>query len=367
MKHSGVARGRGFFAILLLAPILAGCAARAVPDGWAAPVASGDIVVVHTESGALEAFRVQGSSATSVWRYPLSDTDPELKAVYATPLVMGDRVYVADYEGSVLALNVADGRPVADWVPPKADGRFVASPVVDPNGRMILVTDNGDVLTLDLATGALSTPVARLDGRVWSSPVLSGETLYVASVDRRVEAISIPDGAVRWEDTDSPVAGDLALGAGSLLVGGFDQRVRAFDLGASGDERWAFDSNTWFWARPLVADGTVYVVDVDGILFALDADTGAEQWRSSETFGEVRAEPALVGGLILVASREGTIAAYDASSGALRWGPVDPEQGQLLANPLVLDSGEVLYVSNEGSLLRVEPTSGNVTVLFERS
>jgi outer membrane protein assembly factor BamB len=302
-----------------------------------------------------------------VWTYPLQDTDPPLKAVYSTPVVLGDRVYVADYEGSILALNVADGRPVTGWEPPQVNGRFVGTPVLDANGRLILVTDAGDVQLLDLATGSLSAPIATIDGRVWSSPVLSGDTLYVASIDRRLQAISIPDGAVEWEDTDSPIAGDLALGAGSLLVGGFDQRVRAFDLGTAGQERWSFDSNTWFWARPLVVDGTVYVVDVDGIVFALNADSGVERWRSTASYGEVRAEPALAGGLLVVATRDGTLAAFDPTSGALRWGPVDPEQGSLLANPLVLDSGDVLYVSNTGSLLRVAPASGAVSILFERS
>jgi outer membrane protein assembly factor BamB len=81
----------------------------------------------------------------------------------------------------------------------------------------------------------------------------------------------------------------------------------------------------------------------------------------------VRAEPALVGGVLLVATRDGTLAGYDAASGDLKWGPVDPAQGQLLSNPLVLDSGDVLYVSTSGSLLRVAPATGDVSVLFVRS
>lgn len=354
---------------VLLLPLLAACASIASPEGWAAPVADGDRVIVHTESGRLTAFNLGGGGATAVWEYPLGDEDEELEAVYATPVVHGGRLYAAGYSGAVVALDLATGRPAAGWVTPRFDDRLVATPVVDEaNGQLIVVTEGGDVHAIDLDSGAASVARSQLDGRVWSAPVLAGDTLYVGSIDRSLTAVSTADGAIQWQDTESAIAGDLSVTGGLLLVSAFDQRVRAFELTSSGTERWSFPSDTWFWARPAVADGVVYAVDVDGFVFAIDAESGAEIWRSLTSYGEVRAEPAVVGNAVLVGTREGVLFALDRDTGTDLWPePVDPDLGRLLASPLVLDSGGVLFVTDSGALLRVDPVRSDVTVLFQRS
>jgi outer membrane protein assembly factor BamB len=57
-------------------------------------------------------------------------------------------------------------------------------------------------------------------------------------------------------------------------------------------------------SSPAVAGGTVYVGSFDDHLYAIDAETGQEQWRF-ETDEWVRSSPAVAGGTVYVGSFDG--------------------------------------------------------------
>lgn len=69
---------------------------------------------------------------------------------------------------------------------------------------------------------------------------------------------------------------------------------------------------------PVAAAGRVYLAGSDGIVRALNADTGQEQWRAY-TGGSVRFPPTIAHGLALVGSDDGWAYALDAADGRLVW------------------------------------------------
>lgn len=75
--------------------------------------------------------------------------------------------------------------------------------------------------------------------------------------------------------------------------------------------------------------------------------------------------PALSEDVLVIATRDGWLIGLDPGNGTELWAR-DVLQGALLADPLVLESG-ILYVSEQGSLLRVAPATGAVETLFVRS
>ena len=149
-----------------------------------------------------------------------------------------------------------------------------------------------------------------------------------------------------------------------LIVPTLQSQVIALDA-KTGERRWAFTGDNWFWARPLVVGDVVYVPSTSGTVYALDRATGTERWRSTSVRGEVRSAPVLSGGALIVASRKGLVAALDPATGAERW-TRQLEKTAFLADPLVLESG-VLYVAENGTLYRVTaPDQGTVDVLVKR-
>lgn len=59
----------------------------------------------------------------------------------------------------------------------------------------------------------------------------------------------------------------------------------------------------WVWCDPLIADGSMLVGDVKGGFYALDARDGRVQWRS-QVGGAIRAQPVVVGDSIYVVASD---------------------------------------------------------------
>jgi len=183
----------------------------------------------------------------------------------------------------------ATGRPAAGWTLPGADlanTRYVASAITST-----------DVSTLGVAwTVPLTISTAHTDGAIATTPVIVNGVVYVQDLDSNVYAISMATGKVLWtHDYNSPNGGpDGVTVAGGVVYAATNHAAVALDA-ATGAQ---------LWSRTLIANdhegidmapgydhGTVYVSTVPvnplvaeyggggkGILWALNAQTGAPEW-----------------------------------------------------------------------------------------
>jgi quinohemoprotein ethanol dehydrogenase len=139
---------------------------------------------------------------------------------------------------------------------------------------------------------------------------------------------------------------------GVMYTSGNLGRVYAFDA-ATGKELWTFtpevDGQTNRYAccdqanrGVQVAGGKVYVAALDGVLYALDARTGAVAWKTDTIADHTRGytstgAPEIAGNLVIIGNAgaemdtRGYVTAYDADSGKQAWRfwtvPHDPKQG----------------------------------------
>ena len=71
---------------------------------------------------------------------------------------------------------------------------------------------------------------------------------------------------------------------------------------------------------PVVADGAAYVSANTAGVYALNAETGAQLWRSpKEGSLPVMAAPAVVDGVVYVNAEDGNLYALDSATGELLW------------------------------------------------
>ena len=106
------------------------------------------------------------------------------------------------------------------------------------------------------------------------------------------------------------VAGDLVLAPSQ------DGILHAIQL-ADGIERWRFGPGTSVTA-PYAENGRVFLTDGHGIVHALDLETGAELWHSSDVL-ESATSPTSGNGLVIIGTGGGEIVALDSGTGARRW------------------------------------------------
>jgi len=187
----------------------------------------------------------------------------------------------------------ATGRPAAGWTQPGADlanTRDVASAIT-----------SADVSKLGVAwTVPLTMSTAHTDGAYATTPVVVNGVVYVQDLDSDVFAISLATGKVLWtHDYSSPNGGpDGVTVAGGVVYAATNHAAVALNA-ATGAQLWSRtltgNDHEGIDMTPGYNRGTVYVSTVpvnptvgeylaggQGILWALNAQTGTPEWSWNE-------------------------------------------------------------------------------------
>jgi glucose dehydrogenase len=183
----------------------------------------------------------------------------------------------------------ATGRPAAGWTLPGADlanTRDVASAITSAN-----VSELGVAWTVPLT---IST--TRTDGAYATTPVIVNGVVYVQDLESNVMAISLTTGKVLWRhDYNSPNGGPDGVNVADGVVYAATNSAAVALSAATGAQLWSRtligNDHEGIAMAPGYNHGTVYVSTVpanatvgqylpggEGILFALNAQTGAPEW-----------------------------------------------------------------------------------------
>ena len=113
-----------------------------------------------------------------------------------------------------------------------------------------------------------------------------------------------------------------------------------------GDALWRFTADGFVESSPSVVDGTVYVGDEAGVLYAIDTETGDLRW-SVETGEQLRTAAQVVDGTVYVGSTDHSVYAFDAETGTERWEFVTGSY----VNSSPTTVGDTVYVGSEDNIL----------------
>ena len=234
--------------------------------------------------------------------------------VWSSPSVVGGTVYVGSFDGSVYALDAADG--TEQWA--FETGEPIASSPVVADGTVYIGSNDNTVYALDAADGAEQWTF-ETGGSVQSSPAVVDGTVYIGSWDSNVYALDAVDGTEQWAfeiEGGADISSSAAVMDGTVYVGGGGSgNVYALDAG-DGVEQWRWETGT-VYSSPAVVNDTVFIGSYDGTVYALDASVGPdaelnpfrERWNI-ETNDEVWSSPAVVDGTVYVGSKDNGIYAF---------------------------------------------------------
>ncbi len=296
-------------------------------SGWSGPTVQDGIIYVASKDGGVVA--VNSSNRDVLWFYEMVTTSggglgcgPTSipMAIYSTPIVYGDSVYVGTYSGEVYALSTADGENI--WVyPPKGEGYIgavVGSPVIT-NGIIYASSSDGKVYALDTTNGKRKWETDHaLADKLWTSPAVVGDTLYISTFDGHIYALSVETGELSdWSfQSEAGFASSPVIYEDTIFLGSFDRHLYAIKIG-SNVSMWKFPEEepvgNWFWASPIVNEGIVYAGCLDGKLYAIEAETGQEVWEF-DAGSPIVSSPVLVDNLLIVIDESGTVYVFDLSA-----------------------------------------------------
>ena len=138
--------------------------------------------------------------------------------------------------------------------------------------------------------------------RVFSSPAVAGGLVYFGSYDGSFYALDAQSGELAWRfDTTGERRWQAANLDGMTPAGEVHQ------------DPWDF-----FLSSPVFANGVVYFGTGEGMLYALDAETGVQRWAFA-TADTIHSSPAVADGMVYVGNMESRLYAVNAETGEARW------------------------------------------------
>lgn len=157
----------------------------------------------------------------------------------------------------------------------------------------------------------LNAQVVRAD---W--PFFRGDSLATASIKEELPK----DIDVVWKKIlpESGFEATAVIADGIVYVGDVDGGMYAFRL-SDGEKIWQQKfEDSGFLAGAAVQGNRLYIGDFNGVIRALDAASGNELWKY-EAKGEAYASPNIVDGKVLVTTEAGELISLDAETGKQEW------------------------------------------------
>jgi len=327
--------------IALLPLILVSCAPWGTQSagGWAGTSVYEGTVYVGTLDGRVAA--VNSSTGNLEWSYSIAPvTSPSgglscgetsvPTAIYGTPLVDRDIVYIGTYSGQVLALNMlARGQDLTfpqqrygewEWDCPidNAKSNAIVADLLVSADSIYVSSSNGRVYCLDKEFGDLNWESKVLDEKhrkLWTSPVIQGNTLYVSTYDGHIYALSLETGdLLDWSfESEAGFSSSPVVYEDAIFLGSFDRYLYAVNI-SSDMPMWKFpeekQAGNWFWASPVVNEGIVYAGCLDGIVYAIETKTGEKLWEF-DAEDPIVTSPVLMDNLLIVTGESGTVYVFD--------------------------------------------------------
>jgi eukaryotic-like serine/threonine-protein kinase len=281
----------------------------------------------------------------------------------STPLVTGSFIAIGNELG--LAVLEPNGTPRCAFTTardvisaPKSDGKLI---FFGSTNYLFYAVDTGCTEVWKFATG----------DRIKSDPLVDGKRVFISSYDGHVYALDAATGTQLWMFPPvAPAKIDLPpppppepkpakpkkKGKGKADVEPEPSPppppppvVRTIKVG------------DFSYSSPAIANGVIYVGNLDHNMYAIDAQTGTLRGQFS-TGGPVTSSPLIVDNTLYFGSNDGNVYAVDLLNNNIRWKFLTKDW----VNSSPRFSEGVLYIgSNDRHLYALDPAAGTIKWSFE--
>jgi eukaryotic-like serine/threonine-protein kinase len=365
-KIAGVAF---LLALVISLGLVSGCGFRgAATIGWSGGTVSNDAVFVGANSGRLVAYDLTDNStlrADALKPQPSGGLlscaslgcggGTSVVPIYGTPVVSGDSVYVAGYNGRIYAYKTENlayrwNYPVDSYL-----GSFVGGAVVS-NGKLFIGSADEKVYAIDTASGS-KVAEYKTKGKIWGTPAVDEATgtLFIGSYDKTLYALSTDDLKLKWSfKTNGAVISEPLISDGVIYFGSFDKSFYALNI-VDGSVKWQFGGKNWFWAKPALFNGKLYAACLDHFVYVLDPVTGTAAHEAYDMGNPVSSAPAVVDNFIIFTTREGSM--YKIDTTTMDKTPVIDLQATI-DGPLMAYKG-IIYAHPQAAIMfLIDPVAG---------
>ena len=335
--------------ILLFVLILSACTSNSAMNNnnssWPGMTVEDDIL--YTASGtSIEAVK----DGQKLWSYPETEGGRNAASYYAAPAVDDSYVYAGTFSNQLHILNKADGSLAGQIEVGNNKNKILAAPILAEDSLIVL--SSGGMVS-SWPAGASAAPAANwqttLSSELWVKPVCENGTLYVASMDKKMNLLDLKSGEIKQViDISGAIMSDPVLQDGKLYFSTLANEVDEMDL-TSGEIRPLLTTDNEIWAAPLLMGGKLIAADMNGVLYCVDEASGNLDWKSeklsAEKTGFIASPIALDEQTILVVDESGKAGTYDMSGKSVYQRAIELS---VYTTPIRLSNGSIVVLPMTG-------------------
>lgn len=234
-------------------------------NALSAPAALGKTVFLGDRNGSVRAINI--SERTEKWTF----AQKGLSFSYSAPVIDEGIVYFYGAPTGLYAFDAANGG--IKWIFKSTD--FLYGPAIKGDA-LVLVNPKGLMMSLDKRTGTKKWEM-KIDREAFGPSILDRQ-IFLHFKNGEIRAYALDDGSFKWKSKayggsrSTPV-----LFNGTVIYAGRENSLGAIDA-ATGLEKWKFRT-TSICHDPIVAGELLYATCEDEKLYAIDPATGRERWR----------------------------------------------------------------------------------------
>ena len=219
-------------------------------------------------------------------------------------LLWKDKLFVqfdTNRAGKVMALNTVSGE--TSWETARLSKISWASPILADvgNHKELVLSSSPQVAAYDPETGKELWTLDCLSGEIGPSPGFLDGVVFAANEYANLVAIKPGSPAeILWENNEylPEVASPVAYN-GLLYIATSYGVLACFDA-VSGEMLWEYEADQGFYASPIIADGKLFCLDMDGIMHIISLERTMRLINKSELGEPTVSTPALAEGKILI-------------------------------------------------------------------
>jgi len=334
-------------------------------------------VGIHTATVRITTSNGVQLSQELIFEVERSETDARKWAIdldgpiQSDPLRVGDTLYVSSLDGKLYALNLLTGKK--RWTFP-TKGQFLGSPILDEGTLYIGSTDH-NLYAIDPANGHVRWH-CDTEVPLFATPSASKSIVCIGGKEKII-GIDRASGKIRWTQPTGPggfFQSHAITDGDNFYLGGWDNTLYALNA-LTGTPKWTAKMGRNFYFSPAIAsptlgNGRLYICSNDGLLHAVNLQTGKDDWAihcpdKGDVFGY--ASPVCANGVVYLGGLggNGDIYALDANNGALKWRHATGQTMYDGAPRLAPDGKSLAIMALRGLVSVLDTSNGNPLWTYE--
>ncbi len=283
----------------------------------------------------------------------------------SSPVVCDGKVIVADLDGMIRCLNLADKQLV--WKTPTKFG-FTASPSIQ-NKKIYIGDNDGMFRCLDLTTGAIDWEF-QANAQIDSSANFFDKSVIFGSQDATVYCLNAADGSVQWKHTiDDQVRCSIVIDGQRTAVAGCDAMLHVIDA-SNGNGLAKIELTSQTAVAPTMFGPLAYFGMESGEFVCADMEAKklVWTWRDERQEAAIRGSAAVTETRVVFGSRGSRVVCLNRHTGEVEW----TYRAKRSVESSALIVGDRVYIGdiagnfmvlnvNDGQLLQNMELSGGIT------